>query len=126
MKKIICYGDSNTFGYNPFDGSRFDENVRWTSLLQQNLGNEYTVINEGACDRTGFVYNPKGDFYSAQKHFPTLMENSENTDNTIQEAIKQEVPSQEDNKNQEIQPTNEPIVPVLRPEVQPQEVQTKE
>ena len=33
MKKIICYGDSNTFGYNPKDGSRFDENIRWTSDL---------------------------------------------------------------------------------------------
>ena len=53
MKKIICYGDSNTFGYNPKDGSRFDENIRWTSLLQKNLGVEYEVINEGMCDRTG-------------------------------------------------------------------------
>jgi hypothetical protein len=25
MKKIICYGDSNTFGYNPKNGSRLGE-----------------------------------------------------------------------------------------------------
>ena len=73
MKKIICYGDSNTFGYNPLDGSRFDKNIRWTSLLEKNLGGEYKVVNEGMCDRTGFVDNPKGSLFSAQKHFPVIL-----------------------------------------------------
>ena len=80
MKKIICYGDSNTFGYNPKDGSRFDENIRWTSLLQKNLGAEYVVINEGMCDRTGFVNNPKGELFSAPKHFPEFIKKSGNID----------------------------------------------
>ena len=80
MKKIICYGDSNTFGYNPKDGSRFDENIRWTSLLQKNLGAEYVVINEGMCDRTGFVNNPKGELFSAPKHFPEFITKSGNID----------------------------------------------
>ena len=80
MKKIICYGDSNTFGYNPKDGSRFDENIRWTSLLQKNLGAEYVVINEGICDRTGFVNNPKGELFSAPKHFPEFITKSGNID----------------------------------------------
>ena len=35
MKNILCFGDSNTYGYNPADGSRFPENVRWTGLLQE-------------------------------------------------------------------------------------------
>ena len=80
MKKIICYGDSNTFGYNPKDGSRFDENIRWTSLLQKNLGSEYEVINEGMCDRTGFVNNPKGFLFSAPKHFSEFMAKFEKID----------------------------------------------
>lgn len=78
MKKIICYGDSNTFGYNPKDNSQFDEKTRWTSILQKNLGLEYEVINEGMCDRTGFVTNPKGFLFSAQKHFPKMISKSEN------------------------------------------------
>ena len=78
MKKIICYGDSNTFGYNPKDGSRYGENVRWTSVLQNKLGTEYEVINEGMCDRTGFVNNPKGVLFSAPKHFPKFISKSEN------------------------------------------------
>lgn len=80
MKKIICYGDSNTFGFNPKDGSRFDENTRWTAILQKNTETEYEVINEGVCDRTGFVSNPKGFLFSAQKHFPKLILKSEDID----------------------------------------------
>ena len=80
MKKIICYGDSNTFGYNPKDGSRFNESNRWTSVLQKNLGAEYEVINEGMCDRTGFVNNPKGWLFSAPKHFPDFISKSDNID----------------------------------------------
>ena len=78
MKKVICYGDSNTFGFNPKDGSRFDENTMWTAILQKNLGTEYEVINEGVCDRTGFVNNPKGFLYSAQRHFPKMISKIDN------------------------------------------------
>lgn len=77
MKKILCYGDSNTFGYNPEDGSRFDEITRWTGQLQKNLGVEHVVINEGVCDRTGFVNNPKGLLYSAQRHLPKMLTETE-------------------------------------------------
>ena len=73
MKKIICYGDSNTFGFNPKDSSRFDENTRWTAILQKNTETEYEVINEGMCDRTGFVNNPKGFEFSSQRHFPKML-----------------------------------------------------
>jgi lysophospholipase L1-like esterase len=34
--KIICFGDSNTFGYDPHSlmGGRYPENIRWTGLLK--------------------------------------------------------------------------------------------
>lgn len=73
MKKILCYGDSNTFGFNPKDFSRYDKNTRWTGILQSNLGEEYQVINEGANNRTGFADNPQGELYSTQKHYPKLI-----------------------------------------------------
>lgn len=73
MKKILCYGVSNTYGYNPIDGSRFDEQTRWTTLLQANLGSDYEIIEEGGCDRTGFVDNDKGFIFSAQRHFPKII-----------------------------------------------------
>ena len=73
MKNVLCYGDSNTFGLNTKDGSRYDENTRWTAILQKNLGDEYKVINEGMPNRTGFVDNPDGILYSSQKHFPETL-----------------------------------------------------
>ncbi len=80
MKNIVCYGDSNTFGYNPTDGTRYDENTRWTSILQKYLGTEYKVMEEGMCDRTGFVENPNGFLFSGPKHFPHFIKESGNID----------------------------------------------
>ena len=49
---ILCFGDSNTYGYRPDGTGRFDENTRWTSLLQKKLGTEHRIIEEGLCGRT--------------------------------------------------------------------------
>lgn len=60
MKKhIICFGDSNTHGYNAENaGARFDETQRWTCLLQQHLGEEYLVLEEGLNGRTTCFEDP--------------------------------------------------------------------
>lgn len=46
-KRVLCYGDSNTWGAVPEDGSRYPEDVRWTGVLQRELGDGYQVIEEG-------------------------------------------------------------------------------
>ena len=51
MKTILCYGDSNTWGWNPISESRFDKDVRWPGILQQELGEDYEVISEGLRDQ---------------------------------------------------------------------------
>ncbi len=58
MKKILCYGDSNTWGCSPRDSSRYDENTRWPMVLQSKLGNDYTVIEEGLNGRTVLNLSP--------------------------------------------------------------------
>ena len=65
MKKhIVCFGDSNTHGYcaNPNDtadcGIRFNENERWTRLLQAKLGDDYLVTEEGLSGRTTCFDDP--------------------------------------------------------------------
>ncbi|MBQ8635203.1 hypothetical protein IJ425_03525 [bacterium] len=75
MKKILCYGDSNTFGFNPKDGSRFDENSRWSGILKNNFFEEFDVIEQGLNNRAGFVDNPCGDEFCALKHFPEFFKN---------------------------------------------------
>ena len=52
MKTILCYGDSNTWGYNPETGERFPEDVRWPGVLRRKLGEGYHVIEEGLPGRT--------------------------------------------------------------------------
>lgn len=49
---ILCFGDSNTYGYKPDGTGRFDENTRWTQILQKKLGFGYRIIEEGLCGRT--------------------------------------------------------------------------
>ena len=69
MKKhIVCFGDSNTHGYcaDPKDCAnsrygRFNEEERWTQLLQKKLGNEYLVIEEGLSGRTTVFPDPVED-----------------------------------------------------------------
>lgn len=52
MKTIVCFGDSNTYGYNPENGFRYPYEKRWTSILQKNLGDKAIVIPEGLNGRT--------------------------------------------------------------------------
>ena len=58
MKTVLCYGDSNTYGYNPSNGFRYPENVRWTGRLQNLLGKDYKVIEEGCNGRTTVFDDP--------------------------------------------------------------------
>lgn len=37
MKQILCFGDSNTWGYDPMNGGRYPYDVRWTGRLQHML-----------------------------------------------------------------------------------------
>ena len=60
MMNILCFGDSNTWGYSPQDGSRHSPDVRWTGVLQKSLGANYRVIEEGLNGRTTFI-NEEGD-----------------------------------------------------------------
>ncbi len=51
-KKIVCYGDSNTWGYVPGCGLRFAPDVRWPGVLAALLGEGYAVREEGMSGRT--------------------------------------------------------------------------
>lgn len=51
-KRVLCYGDSITWGFNPINQMRMNEEERWTGKLANGLGNEYTVIEEGLNGRT--------------------------------------------------------------------------
>jgi lysophospholipase L1-like esterase len=58
MKTILCYGDSNTYGYDPVSGGRFDHNTRWPGVLRNELGEGWWVIEEGCGGRTTVWEDP--------------------------------------------------------------------
>ena len=49
MKKLILFGDSNTYGYDPrgFLGGRYPEEVRWTTHVKEALKDSYEIVEEG-------------------------------------------------------------------------------
>lgn len=62
MKTVLCYGDSNTYGYDPNNGDRYPREFRWTTILQNRLGNNYEVIVEGLNGRTTAYDRPDGAY----------------------------------------------------------------
>lgn len=55
MKTIVCFGDSNTWGYDAESGARHDRAHRWPLVLAEALGKGYEVIAEGQNGRTTVV-----------------------------------------------------------------------
>lgn len=61
-KRILCFGDSLTWGYDPVTCERFDEETRWPCVLQKELGSEYAVVEEGQNGRTIATDDPTKGF----------------------------------------------------------------
>ena len=87
MKKhIVCLGDSNTHGYcaDPADcadgGIRFNESERWTRLLQQKLGEDYLVVEEGLSGRTTCFTDPIHEGMSALDYITPCLKSHEFVD----------------------------------------------
>lgn len=58
MKNILCFGDSNTYGYIPDGSGRYELSVRYPGVLQEILGADYHVVEEGLCGRTTIYEDP--------------------------------------------------------------------
>ena len=51
--RILCYDDSNTWGYiSGTDHQRYGNNERWTKILTSLLGDKFEIIEEGLNSRT--------------------------------------------------------------------------
>ncbi len=60
LPRIICFGDSNTYGAHGFTGGRYSRQERWTGLLTDDplFSGKYEFINMGENGRA----IPSGDF----------------------------------------------------------------
>ena len=74
MKTIVCFGDSNTWGYSPVDSARYVFEKRWTTILQKELGTDYFVIPEGLNGRTTAFEDPVEKNKNGFRHLQTVLE----------------------------------------------------
>lgn len=68
MKSILCYGDSNTYGLRSDLLTRYPREIRWTGILQKNLGENYYVIEEGLGGRTTVWDDPIEDYKNGKTY----------------------------------------------------------
>ena len=74
MKNILCFGDSNTWGYEPLVARRYPADVRWTGVLQNSLGDGFRVIEEGLNGRTNVTNEEGRPVRSGLDVLPILLE----------------------------------------------------
>ena len=73
-KTVLCYGDSNTWGYDPATQKRYPRNVRWAGVLRRALGNGYLVIEEGLNGRTTVWDDPIEGYKNGKEYLVPCLE----------------------------------------------------
>ena len=78
-RRILAFGDSNTWGWNPSNDlksapQRWDDDVRWTGVLQRELGDEFEIINEGLNGRTTVWDDPIEEYRCGKDQLPAVMD----------------------------------------------------
>jgi lysophospholipase L1-like esterase len=70
LKTVVCFGDSNTWGYAPgSNGERLPREARWPVRLAAALGQEWEVLAEGLNGRTAAVESPVEDGRNGLPYF---------------------------------------------------------
>lgn len=84
MRNILCYGDSNTWGYNPVEnGKRHIYENRWTTIVQKKLGDNYLIIPEGLNGRTTVWDDPIKGFVNGKEYILPCIESHKPLDLVI-------------------------------------------
>ncbi len=76
--RILCYGDSNTFGTPPLaalgEDRRYDAATRWPGVMRAELGAGYELIEEGLPGRTTCHPDPvEGAFMDGLAVLPAIL-----------------------------------------------------
>ena len=82
-KTILCYGDSNTWGWNPVTQSRYTRHERWTGVLRQKLGKGFLVIEEGLSGRTTVWDDPIEGYKNGKEYLIPCLESHKPIDLVI-------------------------------------------
>lgn len=83
MKRILCYGDSNTWGFIPGTGYRYPSDVRWTGIMSSELGEDYQVVEAGLNGRTTVYPDPFNPILNGLEYLPMVLVQSKPLDLVI-------------------------------------------
>jgi len=81
--RLLCYGDSNTWGFSPRGGLRFPLGVRWPGVLGRCLGPRVEVLEDGVNGRTLLSLGFPGHPQSGGEALPAVLEASRPLDGLI-------------------------------------------
>lgn len=74
-RQIVCFGDSNTWGYVPGSTERYPRDVRWTGVMADQLGHAFHVVEEGQNGRTTVWDDPlEGGHKNGLAYLPACLE----------------------------------------------------
>ena len=79
MKTVVCFGDSNTWGFNPDGTGRYPYEIRWTSVLEEELKSRapeerYNIIPQGVNGRTTVFEDPVEGDKCGLRHLPVVLQ----------------------------------------------------
>lgn len=74
IKRILCFWDSNTWGYIPGSGERFSKHSRWPGVMAGLLGDSFEIVEEGLNGRTTVWDDPIEGDKSGIRHLPICLE----------------------------------------------------
>ncbi len=74
MKNILCFGDSNTWGFTPGTCRRYDEHTRWTGVLADTLGDGWRIHENGQSGRTTVFPSPAKGFMTGLGALPYALD----------------------------------------------------
>lgn len=84
MYRILCFGDSNTWGFKPDQPfTRFSRDIRWTGVVDKILGDEFEIIEEGLNGRTTVWDDPFGSHKDGSVYLPPCLESHAELDLVI-------------------------------------------
>ena len=74
MIEILCFGDSNTYGFTPDWKHRYGRDIRYPGVLQTLLGDGYYVAEDGLVGRTAAFPDDNRAGRSALETLPLSIE----------------------------------------------------
>ncbi len=73
FRTVVCYGDSNTWGRDPFSTDRLPPESRWPEVMAGELGAEVRVISEALNGRTTVWDDPIEEHRNGKAYLPPCL-----------------------------------------------------